>query len=89
MLRERRAEILRIAAENGARNLRVFGSVARGDAHPGSDMDLLADFERGRSLWDLVGLKQDQEELLGVPVEVGTGVNDLIADKVAQEAVPL
>jgi predicted nucleotidyltransferase len=89
MLRQRREEILSVAAANGARNLRVFGSVARGDAHPGSDVDLLADFDVGRSLWDLVGLKQDLEELLGVPVEVGTGVHNLIAEKVAREAVPL
>jgi predicted nucleotidyltransferase len=52
-------------------------------------VDLLADFDVGRSLWDLVGLKQDLEELLGVPVEVGTGVHNLIAEKVAREAVPL
>jgi predicted nucleotidyltransferase len=87
MLRRRRKEILRVAAASGARNLRVFGSVARGDAKPGSDVDLLVEFEAGRSLWDLVGLQQDLEELLGVHVEVATGVHELIADKVGREAV--
>ena len=69
--------------------MRVFGSVARGDARPGSDVDLLAEFESGRSLWDLVGLKQDLEEILGVRVEVATAVHRLIADKVAHESIPL
>jgi predicted nucleotidyltransferase len=50
MLRRHRKEILRVAADSGARNLRVFGSVARGDAKPGSDVDLLVEFEAGRSL---------------------------------------
>ena len=69
--------------------MRVFGSVARGDARPGSDVDLLAEFESGRSLWDLVGLKQDLEEILGVHVEVATAVHRLIADKVERESIPL
>jgi predicted nucleotidyltransferase len=87
MLRKHRKEILRVAAASGARNLRVFGSVARGDAKPGSDVDLLVEFEAGRSLWDLVGLQQDLEELLGVHVEVATGVHELIAEKVGREAI--
>lgn len=59
-------EILRAAAaRHGARNVRVFGSVARGTATEGSDLDLLVDFEPGRNLFDLVGLKQEIEEVLG------------------------
>ncbi len=53
LVRTRRDEILRIAAEHGARNLRVFGSVARGDAGPESDLDILVDLEDGRSLFDM------------------------------------
>ena len=59
-----REEILRIAAPHGARNVRVFGSVARGDDRADSDVDLLVEMEDDRSLLDLVGLEQDLEELL-------------------------
>jgi uncharacterized protein len=69
-LRERRAEILRVARKRRARRIAVFGSVARGEARHGSDVDLLVDFEPGASLLDQVGLFQDLEELLGVGVDV-------------------
>lgn len=69
-LRERRAEILRCASEHGARNVRVFGSAARGEARQGSDIDLLVEMEPGRSLLDLVGLWQDLEDMLGSHVDV-------------------
>ncbi|MGH9412109.1 MAG: nucleotidyltransferase family protein [Terriglobales bacterium] len=71
-LSEKRAAILQIAASHGANNLRVFGSEARGQAHEGSDLDLLIDMEPGRSLFDLIGLGQDLEDLLGRPVDVLT-----------------
>ena len=71
-LRRRRGEILGIARRRRARRVAVFGSVARGDAHPGSDVDLLVDFEPGASLLDHVGLFQDLEDLLGVGVDVVT-----------------
>jgi len=69
-LRGRRAEILRVARKRRARRIAVFGSVARGEARAGSDVDLLVDFEPGASLLDQAGLFQDLEELLGVGVDV-------------------
>jgi len=69
-LRERRDEIVRIAAAHGASNVRVFGSVARGTAGLGSDIDLLVDFDPGRTLVDHVGLWRDLEALLGPTVDV-------------------
>lgn len=68
----KRLAILRIAATHGARNVRVFGSEARGASGPGSDLDLLVEMEPDRSLLDLVGLGQDLEDLLGRRVDVVT-----------------
>lgn len=66
------SSIKRIAKEHGATNLRVFGSYARGEAGPASDLDLLIDLEAGRDLLDLIGLKQDLEEIIGREVDVVT-----------------
>ena len=71
-LRRRREEILGVARRRRAHRVAVFGSVARGEARPGSDVDLLVDFEPGASLLDHVGLFQDLEDLLGVGVNVVT-----------------
>ena len=89
LLRARKAEILRVAQAHGASNIRVFGSVARGDAGPDSDIDLLVDFEESRSLVDEVGLEQDLAALLGHPVDVGENVHRVIRERVRSEAVPL
>ncbi|MGH9063027.1 MAG: nucleotidyltransferase family protein [Acidimicrobiales bacterium] len=89
MLRARREEILVIASRNGASNLRVYGSVARGEAREGSDIDLLVDMEPGRSLLDLAGLHLELEDLLGCRVEVGTDVKPRLRDRVRAEAVVL
>jgi len=86
-----RDQILRLAERHGARNVRIFGSVARGEAHPGSDLDLLVDLEPGRSLFDLGGLLTALQELLGRPVDVVTerGLRSRIRTRVLSEAVLL
>ncbi len=91
ILRRRRAEILDIAARHGARNVRVFGSVARGDADERSDIDLLVDLEAGRSLLDLGGLWTELNERLGIRVDVVTehGLRERIRERVLAEARPL
>lgn len=90
-LSELREEVLKIGASHGARNLRIFGSVARGEADTDSDLDLLVDMDLGRSLLDLAGLQFDLEELLGSPVDVVTerGLKPRIRETVLREAVPL
>jgi predicted nucleotidyltransferase len=91
LLRENREEILRIAKNYGASNVRVFGSVARGEADERSDIDLLVDMERERSLLSLAGLLVDLEELLGCQVDVvpEDSLRERIKRRVLQEAVPL
>ncbi|MDN5855474.1 MAG: nucleotidyltransferase family protein [Actinomycetia bacterium] len=69
-IRRLRREVLDIAARRGAGRVRVFGSVARGEATESSDVDLLVRFEPGRSLLDQVHLIRDLEQLLGVSVDV-------------------
>ena len=90
-LQVRRNDILSIAAQHGARNVRVFGSVARGEARPDSDVDILVDMEPGRSLFDLGGLHHDLQTLLGVDVDVVTekGLRPRIRAQVMREAIPL
>jgi predicted nucleotidyltransferase len=74
-IEQNRQQILRIAANHGARNVRVFGSVARGDDRAYSDVDLLVEMDADRSLLDLVGLEQDLEHLLQRRVDVLTLVS--------------
>jgi hypothetical protein len=90
-LQQQRQAILQIAQAYGASNLRVFGSVARGEADALSDLDLLVDLEPGRSLFDLGGLAMELQELLGCPIDVVTeqGLKQRIRDRVLQEAVAL
>jgi predicted nucleotidyltransferase len=91
-LRERRAEVQAAAARRGASNLRIFGSVARGDDDAKSDIDFLVDFEASRSLVDVVGLILDLQDILGVPVDVveastlRPGDDDVLADAVELES---
>lgn len=90
-LRRRRRELTDLAARRGATNLRVFGSVARGDSGAGSDVDLLVDLEPGRSLLDLGGLVMDLSDVLGVEVDVVTepGLKPRVRARVLAEAVAL
>jgi len=91
LLQEKREEILRIAASHGARNIRVFGSVARGEADDQSDIDFLVEMETGRSLLDMGGLLMDLRDLLGRDVDVVSerGLKQRIRDRVLKEAVSL
>lgn len=91
LVREKRDDILRIAARHGARNVRVFGSVARGEAAEASDVDLLVDTTDSTSPWFPVGLVLDLQELLGRRVDVVTedGLYWLIKKRILKEARPL
>jgi predicted nucleotidyltransferase len=90
-LKYKRAEILRLAHEHGAHNVRIFGSVARGEARPESDIDLLVEMDRGRSLLDLIELSQDLETLLERKVDIltDTGLSPYLEQRIHAEAVPL
>ena len=91
LLKEKRQDILRIAAQHGAYNVRVFGSVVHGEAGPDSDVDFLVEMGPDRSLFDLGGLLMDLQALLGREVDVVTekALHWYIRDRVIQEAQPL
>lgn len=90
-LRKRRDEILAIASRYGAHDVRVFGSVARGDQRDDSDLDIIVRFEPGRSLFDHGGLLMDLQDLLGLKVDVISegGMRPRFREHVMKEAVPL
>jgi hypothetical protein len=90
-LRKRREQIIALASAHGARNVRVFGSVARGDATIESDVDLVVDFDAGRSLLDHGALIMDLQETLGCRVDVvsSKGLRERFRDRVLADAVPL
>jgi uncharacterized protein len=91
LLEDKREEILEIALRHGAKNVRVFGSVARGEAGESSDIDILVEVGLNPSPWFPGGLIADLEELLGRRVDVVTvgALHPKIRERVLQEAVPL
>ena len=91
LLKRNRREILRICAEHGALNVRVFGSFARGEAGPDSDVDLLIDVASEHSAWFPGGLLMDLQDLLGRKVDIATedALHSVIRDQILRDAVPL
>ena len=90
-IRANREKIADAAAERGVTNVRIFGSAARGDARPDSDIDVLVDLLPGRNLFDIGGFLMDLQDILGRPVHVVTekSIHWYIRDRVLQEAQPL
>lgn len=88
---DERDDINRIAAAHGARNVRLFGSVRRGEASASSDLDLLVDMSEGRNLFDLIALGDELEAALGVEVDVVTegSLSPYLRDRILAEAVAL
>lgn len=91
LLNEKRTAILETARRHGARNVRIFGSVARGDDDEKSDLDFLVEMEPGRSLLDHAALLLDLEKLLGRKVDVlsENGIKARMRERVLREARPL
>lgn len=91
LLKQKRVQVLETAAQYGAYDIRIFGSVARGDTNESSDIDLLVKLEPGRSLLDLGGLLYDLQNLLGTQVDVVTenGLRKRIRERILREAIPL
>jgi len=91
LLRQRRNEILKLASQHGARNVRVFGSAARGEADGDSDIDFLVELEPDRTLFDLGALLMDLQDLLGRKVDVVTddSIYWLLRRRILKEAVSL
>ena len=91
IIQEKRTEILKIAKNHGASNIRIFGSVARDEAKANSDIDFLMDIEPGKNLLDRIALIQDLEDLLGCKVDVAKPeiLHESIKEKVLQEAISL
>ena len=90
-LRSQREEILKLAAKHGAFNVKIFGSVARGEETTDSDIDFLVELEADRSLLDRIGLMQDLEDFLGYKVDVANvnGLRKEFRDRILQEAIIL
>jgi predicted nucleotidyltransferase len=91
ILKQKRTEILDITAHHGARKIRVFGSILKGEMEPNSDLDFLVELEPGRSLLDLIAIKQDLEDLFNCKVDVVTeaALSPYIRDEVLGQALSL
>ncbi|MEN6326316.1 MAG: nucleotidyltransferase family protein [Syntrophomonas sp.] len=90
-IKNRRESIIQIASKYGANNIRIFGSISRGDDNLESDIDLLVNFDEERTLFDLINLKLELEDLLNRKVDLVTerALHPLIHDRVLQEAVQI
>ena len=90
-VQQKKKDILEVARAHGIVNIRIFGSVVRGEDTPGSDIDLLVDLEKGRSLLDIGGASVKLQEILGRKVDIVTerGLYWYIRDKILKEARPL
>jgi predicted nucleotidyltransferase len=90
-LHEKRDALIALAGQHRAENVRVFGSVARGEAHEKSDLDLLVHFREGASLFDLIDLKDDAEKLLGLTVDIVSdgGLSPYLKERILSEARPI
>jgi predicted nucleotidyltransferase len=88
-----RPQILALAAKHGVEDIRVFGSVARGDASEKSDVDFLCHLPQGITIWEMAGMQYDLEELLSVPVDLvpdtNTGIKHRFLTSILSEAVTL
>jgi predicted nucleotidyltransferase len=91
MLADKREDILRLAEKHGASNVRVFGSVARGEAGPNSDIDVLVHMEDGRSYFDVVNLLDALEALLGRTVDIvdDDGLSPYLKERILAEAIQI
>ncbi len=91
LLSANRDAIIELASKYGAHNIRVFGSTARDEATPESDIDLLVEMDKDRSLIDQITLKQEIEALLGRRVDLVTeqSIYWLLRRRILREAVPL
>ena len=91
LLKQKRDAVIALAAKHGAQNPRIFGSIARGESSPDSDIDLLVKMEEGRSLLDLSALVLDLRDLLGVSVDVVSedGLYWLLRRRILKEAKPI
>ncbi len=91
LLKEKRQAVMALAVKHGARNVRIFGSVARGESGTESDIDLLVKMEEGRSLLDLSALTMDLQDLLGLKVDVVSedGLYWLLRRRILREARPI
>jgi uncharacterized protein len=90
-LRQKRTDILAIADKYGATNLRIFGSVARGDDRPDSDIDILIDQENRWSLFDHIGMMQDLEDLLECKIVLATAdaLRERFKHRILNDAIAL
>jgi len=91
LLKDKREDILQIATKHGAYNVRIFGSVARGEANEDSDIDFLINVQENHSRWFPGGLLADLEDLLGCKVDIVTerSLHQLIRERILKEAIPL